>query len=252
MEVLPDNPEVTQWKVGDRVAGAVHGGLYKDKGSFAEFIKVEPDLCFRVPETRSMGNAAAYGVSCLTAMQALCLRLDFPWPYDDSARAHETARPSILVYGGSTTAGLMTIQQAERAGYTVVATCSPRNFELCQSYGASQCFDYNSPGAAERIKAAFPDCRLALDCIAEGGTCHFCVRAVAPFKGDVSHGEAKIVTLLPPPRALGKTPNVKFISIMAYTLQGKEFQRKSFKARFQRLKNRIEVDQIFLTLCVMP
>lgn len=209
------------------MAGSVHGGLFRDRGSFAEFLKVEADLCFRVPETLSMRDAAALGVSCLTTMQALCLRLNFPWPDDDSARAPDIARPSIFVYGGSTTAGLMTIQQAKRANHTVVTTCSPRNFDLCRSYGASQCYDYKQPAAADRIKAAFPECRLALDCIASGGSCQFCVTAVGPSTGDVDQSEARIVTLFGPPKSIQKTPRVQFIPIMAYTLQGRAFQCKS-------------------------
>ena len=227
VEQVADNPKATGWKVGDRVAASVHGGLFKDKGSFAQLLKVETDLCFRVPEIMSLKDASSYGVSGSTAMQALYLRLGVPWPDDDdAARSAETARPSILIYGASTTAGLMTLQLAKRAGYTALATCSPRNFKLCESYGASQCYDYNEPGAAATIKAAHPECRLAVDCISEGPTFGFCATAVAPSSGDADHTKAKLVTLLPPSRAAKKLPGVEYIPIMAYTLLGHEFQCK--------------------------
>lgn len=32
------------WKIGERVAGVVHGGLYPDRGAFAEYLKVDADL----------------------------------------------------------------------------------------------------------------------------------------------------------------------------------------------------------------
>ncbi|KAJ3487902.1 hypothetical protein NLG97_g6306 [Lecanicillium saksenae] len=38
------------WKVGDRVAGWVHGGLYPDRGSFAQYLKVDGDLAWKMPD----------------------------------------------------------------------------------------------------------------------------------------------------------------------------------------------------------
>lgn len=38
------------WKMNDRVAGFVQGGIDQDRGSFAEYIKVEGDLIWKVPE----------------------------------------------------------------------------------------------------------------------------------------------------------------------------------------------------------
>jgi hypothetical protein len=37
------------------------------------------------------------------------------------------------------------------AGYEVITTCSPRNYDLVKSLGASQAFDYNSPTVVEDI-----------------------------------------------------------------------------------------------------
>jgi NADPH:quinone reductase-like Zn-dependent oxidoreductase len=66
------------WKVGDRIAGVVHGGLFPDKGAFAKYLKVHSDLAWRPPPSRSHQNAATYGISAVTAMQALYTKLDFP------------------------------------------------------------------------------------------------------------------------------------------------------------------------------
>jgi hypothetical protein len=38
-----------------------------------------------------------------------------------------------------------------RAGYTVLTTCSPRNFDLCKSRGAEAVFDYTDPECGEKI-----------------------------------------------------------------------------------------------------
>lgn len=38
------------------------------------------------------------------------------------------------------------------AGYRVITTCSPRNFDLVKSLGAEAAFDYNDPECAAKIK----------------------------------------------------------------------------------------------------
>lgn len=54
------------------MAGVVHGGLYDDEGSFAEYLKVEVDLLFKVPKGMGMDEAATFGVAYVTAVQ-VCL-----------------------------------------------------------------------------------------------------------------------------------------------------------------------------------
>ena len=51
-------------KVGDHVAGFVHGAMYPDEGAFAEYVKASADLVWTVPEnTFSHELAAAYGAA---------------------------------------------------------------------------------------------------------------------------------------------------------------------------------------------
>lgn len=54
----------------------------------------------------------------------------------------------MLIWGGSTSVGCNAIQLARTAGYDVVTTCSPHNFDLVKSLGAAAAFDYRDPGAA--------------------------------------------------------------------------------------------------------
>lgn len=58
---------------------------------------------------------------------------------------------SLLVYGGSSAVGLMTIQVAVANGLHVVATSSPKNFDLVKSAGASVVFDYKSPSLVQDV-----------------------------------------------------------------------------------------------------
>jgi len=32
------------WKIGDRIAGVVHGGIYSNRGSYAEYLTIDGDL----------------------------------------------------------------------------------------------------------------------------------------------------------------------------------------------------------------
>jgi len=67
----------------------------------------------------------------------------------------------VLVWGGSTSVGSNAIQLAVAAGYDVITTASPRNFDYVTSLGACQVFDYNSPTVVDDIVAAFQGRTLA-------------------------------------------------------------------------------------------
>jgi NADPH:quinone reductase-like Zn-dependent oxidoreductase len=60
------NPNI---QLGDQVAGCVHGGLFKDKGSYAQYLRAESDLIFKVPESINMEQAATFGVAWVTTCQ---------------------------------------------------------------------------------------------------------------------------------------------------------------------------------------
>lgn len=201
------------WKVGDKVAGAVHGGLYPDKGAFAQYLKIDGDLAWKRPEVISEKDATTYGVSACTSMQALYLNLDVPWPMDDGTPQVDANPRVILIYAASTAAGLFAVQLAKLAGWIVIATCSPRNFDLVKSYGARAVYDYRSPMALREIKAKYPLVTRAMDCISKGGSTDFCA--------SVLKKNGKVVTLLN--RGASKTPGVEYKWILAYTLMGLPF-----------------------------
>lgn len=70
------------------------------------------------------------------------------------------------------------------AGYTPIVTCSPGNNALCESYGASACFDYHSPTCGADIRAHTNN-NLAhvLDCIADDETMNMCYKAIGSSGG---------------------------------------------------------------------
>lgn len=201
------------WKVGDRVAGIVHGGLYKDRGAFAEYLKTDGDLAWKIPVHIKDEEAVTYGVSAATAMLALNIHLGLEWPSGTGLSEANHGSP-ILIYAGSTNAGLFAIQLAKRVGRTVVTTASPHSFELVKSYGADHVFDYRCANSAHEIATAFPDIKLALDCFSEGDSTTFCADVLKRQGG-------KVLTLLP--RGESKTPGVEYDTLMLYTVFGREF-----------------------------
>lgn len=56
-------------KIGDKVAGCVHGGWSKEEGSYAEYAVIDSNMCFIVPDRMKMEDAATYGVGWVTAAQ---------------------------------------------------------------------------------------------------------------------------------------------------------------------------------------
>lgn len=104
----------------------------------------------------------------------------------------------------------------QQSGYTVVATSSPKNFDLLKSLGAEAVFNYADAETPAKIKAAYPSLGLGLDCIAENGT-------TALISQSIANG-GKIVTLLPvAPEVSGVRDGLEIQSTLAYTLLGRAF-----------------------------
>lgn len=147
------------WSVGDRVAGAVHGGLYPDRGAFAEYLRTDRDLAWKIPKGMDAATASTYGISAVTALQALNARHGLPRPGEKPRESKNPERPApaIFIYAASTAAGLFAVQLAKAAECTVVATASPHSFDLVKGYGADAVFDYHDPKVAENVVRAYPD-----------------------------------------------------------------------------------------------
>ncbi|KAF4944049.1 hypothetical protein FSARC_14779 [Fusarium sarcochroum] len=201
------------WNVGDRVAGFVHGGLSPDRGAFAEYLKTDADLAWHIPNHMSDAEASTYGISAVTAMLSLNLRLNLPWLDEASPRLSPVGE--IFIYGGSTSAGLSHIQLAKAYGYKVITTASPHSYDLVRSYGADAVYDYRSASVIEDLTRNHPDIENAVDCYSEGRSTDICAEIIKNKGG-------KVITLLP--RGESKVAGVTYIWVIAYTLFGRTFR----------------------------
>ncbi|KAF7789406.1 hypothetical protein EIP86_000350 [Pleurotus ostreatoroseus] len=173
--VVQKGENVTTLKIGDRVAGFVQGGTYTDRGAYAEYVKTTADLAWKIPAgTVSDEEAATFGCADASSIGSI----------------QQSKRSSTQRALGST--GMFALQLAKLAGYKIVSTCSPRNFELVKSLGADVVVDYNDPDASKKIaEATGYTIHKAFDTISEASSQKITIQAFAP-------GPGKIIATCPP------------------------------------------------------
>ncbi len=152
-EVVEVGTGVTRFKVGDRVLGHAVGVDKKRnsaaEGSFQDYTVVLAHMASPVPPGMPYECATVLPLALSTAACGLFQK-------DHLALQYPTADPrptgkTLLIWGGSTSVGSNAIQLAVAAGYEVVTTASPKNFDYVKQLGASQVFDYNSRTVVEDI-----------------------------------------------------------------------------------------------------
>lgn len=99
-------------KVGDRVAGMIHGGnaWWPDDGAFAEYVVVPAHIVLHLPSHISFEDGATLCTPVYTAALALYRRLDLALPLSSG---EQTDGIPVLIYGGATATGAMEIQLAK-------------------------------------------------------------------------------------------------------------------------------------------
>ena len=137
----------TDVATGERVVGV-------GTGTHAQYVVLPQTATAVVPESVSLEEAAALGISGLSA-----------WiPLVENARVSPGQR--VLVHAGAGGVGAFAIQIARQRGAEVWTTCSARNAEFCRSLGAYQTIDYTQ----EDFTATGPIFDVVLDSV--GGAVH--------------------------------------------------------------------------------
>ncbi|RAL08964.1 zinc-binding alcohol dehydrogenase family protein [Aspergillus homomorphus CBS 101889] len=183
-------------KVGDRVAGFVHGmnPLLPDVGAFAEYVAASADLVLKLPDTMSFEEGASLGLGLFTAGLGLFqhLQLALPSftrgpPNNNPEEPEGVSSPKadfVLVAGGSTATGTRALQLLKLAGLRPIATCSPAHFDLARRFGAEAVFDYHDPDCAAAIRTYTKNTlAYALDCLALAETTQLCYGALGRAGG---------------------------------------------------------------------
>jgi len=139
-------PGVTDFTVGDAVFGVTDQGI---EGAYAEKIAINAAIIARKPDRLSHAEAAALGLTSLTALTAI----------EDTAQLK--AGQTILIQGGAGGVAGFGVQFAKHLRATVITTASASNHPYVRSLGADQVIDYN----AEDFTAIGPICDVVFDTV---------------------------------------------------------------------------------------
>jgi putative PIG3 family NAD(P)H quinone oxidoreductase len=121
------SPEVTGWRLGDRVCSLLSGGGY------ATEVVAPASLLMRVPDDWSLKDAASVPETFFTAYLNLFL--------EAGLRPGE----SVLIHGGASGVGVAAIQLAREAGCRVFTTVgTPEKQERTVALGAELAINYKS------------------------------------------------------------------------------------------------------------
>ncbi|KAK1957318.1 GroES-like protein [Colletotrichum sublineola] len=143
--------DVTDFKVGDKVCGAVYGSnpSRPESGLFAEYTISESEFTLKLPPNMSFREAMGLGtIGLSTIRMAIYKGLMLLGSLMEPAEKPQI----VLVHGASSSVGTMSLQLLRLMGYIPIATCSLRNFNLVKKYGAEEVFDYNDPDCGKKIK----------------------------------------------------------------------------------------------------
>jgi NADPH:quinone reductase-like Zn-dependent oxidoreductase len=111
-----------------------------------------------------------------------------PLPADEQGK-------KILIWGGSSAMGSLSISYAKQAGYTVISTSSPHNFDLLKACGADYVFDHSDPDTITKIRDLFP-IDYWFDTISLKPSISTIIKILTPEGGATT--KASIRVLLPP------------------------------------------------------
>ncbi|KAJ0118916.1 GroES-like protein [Diaporthe amygdali] len=197
-EVVAIGPNVTRFKKGDRVLGNAVGQYTKraTANGFMSYTILQTNMASPIPSHIPFEEAAVIPL-CLSTAAAGLFQKDFMSLNLPTEPPRQPNGETLLIWGGATSVGCNAIQLAIAAGYEVITTASPKNFELMKRLGATQAFDYNSSTVIPDLIAAFEGRHSAgtLDCIgpAENGA----GAAVLEVVSKVSAGSKFVATVKP-------------------------------------------------------
>jgi len=131
VEVAPD---VTRWKIGDKVCALVSGGGY------AEYCNAPAGQCLPVPDNLSFIEAASLPETFFTVWSNV---------FD---RGELKPGETLLVHGGTSGIGVAAIQMAKAMGNTVYVTAgSDDKCNFCLDLGAQKAINYKKENFADSL-----------------------------------------------------------------------------------------------------
>ncbi|KAJ5730546.1 Polyketide synthase enoylreductase [Penicillium malachiteum] len=159
-EVVEVGPDVDRFHVGDRVCGSA-AAIAKEvnrpaEGAFQLYTVMRQNMLTPVPPNITDEQACVLGLGLGTAAYGLFhpnyLALDMPKVPAPTKVVGKSGKPrAVIITGGSSSVGSNAVQLAVAAGYQVLSTSSPKNFDYVKGLGATHVFDYRSKTLANDL-----------------------------------------------------------------------------------------------------
>ena len=126
--------EACDFKVGERV-------MTNHSGAFGEFMIAPQNGTYRIPESMSDSDAAAFQINYQTSYFALV------------HRARIKTSEFLLVHGGAGGVGTAAIQTGKALGARIIATAgSPEKLQICRQCGAEFLINYRTEDFVAKVK----------------------------------------------------------------------------------------------------
>ena len=205
-EVVAVGASVSRFKPGDRVLGLALGidrlANRATEGGFQNYVILRQEAATAIPGSISFERAAVLPLAVATAACGLFLddQLGLRTP---SLEHPEPISKTVLIWGGSTSVGSAAIQLAAAAGYEVVTTASPRNFDYVRGLGASQVFDYNDASVVATMVKSLSNRDMAGALAIAAGSGASCIEVMSRCRGH------RIVSMASSPLPIDNAPLTK-------------------------------------------
>lgn len=217
-------PRVTRFKPGDRVIGYADEFVSQnnDHAAFQQYTVVPELATSKLPDTISLEEGVMLPTATASATVALfhCLKQALPERTD---ACDDPRDPGLLIWGGSSVVGAMTIQFARAAGLTVYTTASPAHHEYLKSLGASNVFNYRSTNVVSEIletsQKAGKHIPFVIDAISDISTFEPCVEVL---ERSTKEGSRTLITTLPWPQDKAQPDKVDVQFLPGYILWTEE------------------------------
>lgn len=189
--VIAIGPQVTGFRVGDKVAAAKGlGSSGNQYGAYQRYVVVGETTASKVPEDIDITVPVSLTGNLATVVGLLSGSAGLDKPSLDgnvSAKGKQ-----VLIYGGTSSFGSLAIQYAAQAGYTVVTTTSSKHKGFVSKLGAKEVVDHTQDqGVLIKALVAQGPYELVVDSISLPNTVRVTAEVVA------AQGGGKLYTLQP-------------------------------------------------------
>jgi NADPH:quinone reductase-like Zn-dependent oxidoreductase len=176
--VVKVGSNVKGFKEGDIVSSFIHGSFTNTYGAFAEYFLANPNATIKYDEeffqkdkvlnsgeTYPGGPIDTFEGAASVTLGLTTVVLSYAGNLNISK---EDKGKYILIWGGATAAGILSIQLAKLAyGLKVITTASPKNAEFLKSIGADHVLSYHDSDVVDQIRnIAKGDIKYAIDTVA--------------------------------------------------------------------------------------